>query len=130
MNQEELQKAFLAFLEQEANSKNIDVQTYAQQLGKEGIKEKFQEFIQMLQQQQSIKAKLGAKLTYYKSLKGSCPEGEELVYFKKGGRICKACQKKAQSMQEGKPMNAVEEFKNKRKVNLDKCGSKMKKKKK
>lgn len=136
MNQEELQKAFLAFLVQDAASQGIqlqseqDLQAYAEQLGEEGIKAKYQEFMQKMQSRQSIKAQLGAKLTYYKSLKGSCPEGEELVYFKKGGRICKACQKKAQSMQEGKPMNAVEEFKNKRKVNLDKCGSKMKKKKK
>jgi hypothetical protein len=27
------------------------------------------------------KAKLGAKLNYIKTLKGSCAEGEELVYF-------------------------------------------------
>jgi hypothetical protein len=43
--------------------------------------------------QGGVMARLGAKLEYYKKLKGVCPEGEELVYFKQGGRICKACQK-------------------------------------
>jgi hypothetical protein len=36
-------------------------------------------------------AKLGAKLQYIKSLKNKCPNGTELVWFKKGGRLCKTC---------------------------------------
>lgn len=40
------------------------------------------------------KLKLGAKIRYMSRLKHICPEGEELVYFKAGGRICKACQGK------------------------------------
>lgn len=39
----------------------------------------------------SRKARLGAKLNYFH--KDICPAGEKLVYFKKGGEICKACQK-------------------------------------
>lgn len=42
-------------------------------------------------QQQTQMARLGAKLNYIKRLRGECPEGQELVYFKAGGRICKAC---------------------------------------
>ena len=38
---------------------------------------------QLIQQEMEAiqKAKLGAKLNYIKTLKGSCSEGEELVYF-------------------------------------------------
>lgn len=39
-------------------------------------------------------AKLGAKLQYIKSLKNKCPNGTELVWFKKGGRLCKTCAQK------------------------------------
>lgn len=38
-----------------------------------------------------LAARLGAKLNYIRQLKGMCPPGEELVFFKAGGRICKAC---------------------------------------
>lgn len=44
--------------------------------------------------QQAPVAKNGAKLNYLKQLKGKCPEGEELVYMKKGGVVCPVCQKK------------------------------------
>lgn len=121
-NQEELQKAFMAFLVQDAQSQGIQIQTeedfqsYIQQLGEEGLAAKQQEFMQKMQGGQM--ARLGAKLQYYKSLKGSCPEGQEMVFFKEGGRICKACQGK--KMEDGgqtpkKKKNAVEEFKSKRK---------------
>lgn len=132
-NQEELQKAFIQFLVQDAAQQGIqlqseqDLQEYAKQLGEDGIKAKYEEFMQAMQQQ-SIKAQLGAKLTYYKHLKGSCPDGEEPTFLQKGGRICKTCQKK--KLMQGQTMNPIEEFKNKRKVSVDKCGSKMKKKKK
>lgn len=133
-NQEELQKAFLAFLIQDAAAQGVqlqseqDLQAYAEQLGEEGIKAKYQEFMQKMQG--GAMARLGAKLEYYRKLKGVCPEGQELVFFKQGGRICKACQKKADKVEKGKKMNAVEEFKSKRKnmkdVKSNKCGSKMK----
>ncbi len=96
-NQQELQKAFVAYLIQDAQSQGVqiqseqDLQAYAEQLGEDGIKAKYQEFMQKMQG--GVMARLGAKLEYYKKLKGVCPEGEELVYFKQGGRICKACQK-------------------------------------
>lgn len=122
-NQKELEKAFMAYLVQDAAAQGVqiqseqDLQSYAQQLGEEGIKAKYQEFMQKMQGGTAM-ARLGAKLQYYKKLKGSCPDGEEMVYFKEGGRICKSCQKKKQETpmaQKGKKMNPVEEFKNKKK---------------
>lgn len=54
-----------------------------------------------MKQQQGVKAKLGAKLNYIRKIKGLCPEGEELVYMKQGGRVCPVCQKKAEKAQKG-----------------------------
>lgn len=75
---------------------------------------------QMIQAEiEAIKsAKRGAKLNYIKSLKGDCPDGEEVVYFQKGGQLCKACQKKHDKMiaEKGKKLNPVEEFKKGRKT--------------
>ena len=53
--------------------------------------------IQAISQQmqgKSTKAELGAKLNYIQRLKGNCPEGEELVYFKSGGKVDCGCVKK------------------------------------
>lgn len=88
-------------------------------------------------------AKKGAKLNYINYLRGKCPEGYEIGYFKKGGHLCKACMKK-KKMQEGAPMpepqstDAVEAFKCGRKtrkpkcqegqaIEMNKCGGKQKK---
>ena len=65
------------------------------------------------------KAEKGAKLNYIKSLKGQCPEGEELVYFKKGGMLSCNCQKKqngGEVKKENKKSNPIEEFKKGRKT--------------
>lgn len=59
------------------------------------------------------KAKQGAKINYIRHLKGKCPEGEELVYFKKGGLMTCGCQKKQNGAKLEK-VNAVEEFKRRR----------------
>lgn len=119
-NQEELQKAFIAFLVEDAAAQGIklqseqDLQAYAEQLGEEGIKAKYQEFIQRMQG--GVKAQLGAKLNYIKKIKGTCQNDEELVYMKEGGRMCAKCIKKAQKGTEapkGKK-NAVQEFRERR----------------
>ena len=133
-NQEELQKAFMAYLIQDAQAQGIqlqseqDLQAYAEQLGEEGLKAKYQEFMQKMQG--GMMARLGAKLEYYKKLKGVCPEGEELVYFRQGGRICKACQKSQNGTKVDEKANAVDKFKAerayKKNINKDACGSKMK----
>lgn len=132
--EQELQKAFLAYLIQDAAQQGIqlqseqDLQAYAEQLGEEGIKAKYQEFMQKMQG--GMMARLGAKLEYYKKLKGVCPEGQELVYFKQGGRVCKACQKSQQGTKVDEKANAVAKFKDeraqKKNINKDACGSKMK----
>ena len=62
------------------------------QMASQGDQQAQQVVQQVVQQaQQTPSAKLGAKLKYLSKLKGICPEGQEMVYFKAGGRICKAC---------------------------------------
>lgn len=123
-NEQELQKAFMAFLIEDAAAQGMQIQSeedlkaYAQQLGKEGLQAKYQEFMQRMQG--GVKAKLGAKLDYIRKIKGLCQEDEELVYMKKGGRMCPVCEKKKKAMKakEGEKLDAVKEFK---------CGRKIKK---
>lgn len=67
----------------------------------------------------SRKARLGAKLDYIKQSIGECPEGQEVVYFKKGGEICKVCAGK--KMQDGGKSDPIKEFK-KKKVNKHQQG--------
>lgn len=120
MNDQELQKAFMAFLIEDAAAQGMqikseqDLQAYAQQLGEEGLKAKYQEFMQKMQG--GVKAALGAKLNYIRKIKGLCPEGEELVYMKQGGRVCPVCQKKRQEKVEmNQKGNAITKFKDSRK---------------
>lgn len=60
----------------------------------------------------SRKARLGAKLDYIKQSIGECPEGQEVVYFKKGGEICKVCAGK--KMQNGGKSDPIKNFKKKK----------------
>lgn len=100
-----------------------------------------QQVAQQMQQQQVQAAKFGAKLNYIKQLRGVCPDGYEMQYFKQGGpmgtKLCKQCVAKQKKMEEGgkAPSNPVDAFKCGRKMkkhenggNIDfsKCGSKMK----
>lgn len=62
----------------------------------------------------SRKARLGAKLDYIKQSIGECPEGQEVVYFKKGGEICKMCAGK--KMQDGGKSDPIKNFKKKKKM--------------
>ena len=64
----------------------------------------------------SRKARLGAKLDYIKQSIGECPEGQEVVYFKKGGEICKMCAGK--KMQDGGKSDPIENFKKKKKKKM------------
>ena len=115
-NQEELQKAFMAYLIEDAAAQGMqiqseqDLQAYAQQLGEEGLKAKYQEFMQKMQG--GVKAALGAKLNYIHKLKGNCPDGYEMIYMKQGGRVCPVCQKKAEKAKDGKKVgNSVSQWK-------------------
>lgn len=67
----------------------------------------------------------GAKLNYIKSLRGQCPDGFEMQYFKKGGVMCSQCIKKAQAQKATKAekgTKVVQDFK----ADMKKCGGKMK----
>ncbi len=70
--------------------------------------------IKALQQGGTRKARLGAKLDYIKQSIGECPEGQEVVYFKKGGEICKICAGK--KMQDGGKSDPIKNFKKKKKM--------------
>ena len=142
MNEQELQQAFVQFLAQKTGAKTQEeLEAAIQQLGEEGIQQAYAEFMQLVQQQQVQAAKFGAKLNYIKQLRGQCPDGYELQYYKKGGHLCKTCQRKQiKDNREDYAGDAIEQFKCGRKmkrkkcemggtVDMDKCGAKMKKKK-
>lgn len=140
MNEQQLQQAFIQFLAQKTGAKTQqELEAAIQQLGEQGLQQAYQEFMQLLQQQQVQAAKFGAKLNYIKELRGQCPEGYEIQYYKSGGHLCKKCMKK-QVMQEGGdvPQNPIDQFKCGRKmkkdkkaqggsIDLEKCGGKAKK---
>lgn len=139
MNEQQLQQAFIQFLAQKTGAKTQqELEAAIQQLGEQGLQQAYQEFMQMMQQQQVQAAKFGAKLNYIKSLRGQCPEGYEMQYFKSGGQLCKKCMKKQQEVEkDNKPQSPIDEFKCGRKmkkkeqggsVEFNKCGKKMKKK--
>lgn len=140
MNEQQLQQAFIQFLAEKTGAKNQqELEAAIQSMGEQGLQQAYQEFMQLIQQQQVQAAKYGAKLNYIKSLRGQCPEGYEVTYFKMGGQICKKCMKKEQK-QETKDIsqNPIDEFKCGRKmkkkaeggdIDYDKCGGKAKKKK-
>jgi hypothetical protein len=90
--------------------------------------ESFQQVIQAIEQgdvqsaKQLIKklagtpmARYGAKLNYIRSLKGECPEGQEVKYFKQGGQMkCKCVDKAAggEKVKDGK--KEIADFKKKK----------------
>lgn len=121
MNEQELQQAFIQFLAEKTGAKTQqDLEKVIQQLGEEGLKAAYAEFMQTMQQQVQA-AKFGAKLNYIKELRGQCPEGYETEFFKKGGSVKKRCKKCEKILSTGGevPTNAIDAFK---------CGKKMKKK--
>lgn len=77
-----------------------------------------QQVAQQMQGSQPQSARLGAKLDYIKFLRGKCPNGYEMQYFKKGGAICKKCVKKMKKGEEGMNTDTISQFR---------CGRKMKK---
>ena len=85
---------------------------------------------QQMQQQQVQAAKFGAKLNYIKQLRGVCPDGYEMQYFKRGGRFCKQCVAKQKKMEQGgiAPSNPVDAFKCGRKMKKKACGGSVNKK--
>lgn len=97
-NQEELKKEFIAWLK----AKNLNPKT------EEEVQKHLKTFMaekQAKKQQQARKAAHGAKLQYFKTLKNQCADDEELVYYKKGGKVDCGCVKKQVEKHEsgGKP---------------------------
>lgn len=58
------------------------------------IKPEIGQAILQAMQGQKVAARHGIKLNYVKSLKNKCAEGEEVVYYKKGGSVKCGCKKK------------------------------------
>lgn len=142
MNEQQLQQAFLQYLMQKTGAQNEQqLEQVVQQLGEDGLKQAYAQFMQEMQQQQIQAAKFGAKLNYIRKLNGQCPEGMEMHYYKQGGRLCRKCMQVKQNEEEIEyPSNPIDAFKCGRKikkkkceiggtVDMDKCGAKMKKKK-
>lgn len=117
---EQQKKAFLTQFAQWAQQNGLNIQELQQ--NPKALEEAMTAFLQTMQNgQQPVSAKLGAKLNYIKYIKGGCPEGQEVVYFKKGGLICKKCVEKGTTEPKTSGRDVIKAFK-------DKCGSKMKKK--
>lgn len=121
MNEQELQLAVIGYImaTKKQPKSEQEVQAIAQEVAgmKQSNPQQYQQLVQMGQQaqQQQAGAKvaaLGSKLNYIKKIKGLCPEGEELVYMKQGGRMCPVCQKKAEKAKDGKKVgNSVSQWK-------------------
>ena len=120
MNEQQLQQAFLQYLMQKTGAQNEQqLEQVVQQLGEDGLKQAYAQFMQEMQQQQVQAAKFGAKLNYIKKLNGQCPEGMEMHYYKQGGRLCRKCMQAKQNREETEsPSDPIDSFK---------CGRKIKK---
>ena len=90
-------------------------QAVIQQLQKEA-QEGSEEAIQALEalkqimsrsKKQATMAQKGAKLSYIHRLATGCPPGMEITYFKRGGRLCKACIEKAKKAKEGASLDSI-----------------------
>ena len=121
MEEQQLQQAFLQYLMQKTGAKDQQqLEQVIQQLGEDGLKQAYSQFLQEMQQQQVQAAKFGAKLNYIRHLNDQCPDGTEMTYFKVGGKLCKKCMQRQQKEQEAEePSDPIKAFK---------CGRKMKRK--
>lgn len=129
---DEKQKAFVAYLIEISGAKSeSELNDYIQGLGEDGLQEQYKQFEQLMTQgtEQVPAAAKGAKLNYIKSLRGQCPDGFEMSYFKKGGIVCSKCIKKAQAQQATPKAENGTKVVNEFKAEMEKCGGKMKKKK-
>ena len=125
MNEQELQQVFLQYLMQKTGAQNEQqLEQVINQLGEDGIKQAYAQFIQEMQQRQVQAAKFGAKLNYIKQLNGQCPKGTEMKYYKVGGRLCKKCMEMEKEEKKETPSNPIDAFKCGRKVMKDQKGKK------
>lgn len=81
-------------------------------------------YVAEIKKRLTTKAAHGAKLDYVKSLKHICPEGQELVYFKKGGSVkCGCVGKKLEKGDKVEASGAVARFKKGIKISAKPMGS-------
>lgn len=127
MNEQQLQQAFLQYLMQKTGAQNEQqLEQVVQQLGEDGLKQAYAQFMQEMQKQQVQAAKFGAKLNYIRKLNGQCPEGMEMHYYKQGGRLCRKCMQIKQNKGEREvPSNPIDAFKCGRKIKKDRNGKKL-----
>ena len=92
-----------------------NLQKIAQGQGEEA--EKAKGILNKIQNYLTQKAAHGAKLNYFRSLKNQCPEGEELYYYKKGGKAGCGCRKKEDGgeIKKAQKGSAIDNFKNRKK---------------
>ena len=128
MDTKGLQKEFINWCK--ANKKSPKSEQETKQLFVSFMKEKHpEEYKQAMenqqkqQQQQAQKAAHGTKLNYFRTLKNQCPEGEELVYYKKGGQVSCGCKKKKE--EGGVIADDENDWKKKFKARKAQAGSKM-----
>lgn len=134
MDEQQLQQQIVQLVQaamqgdQQATQQIQQIMQAAQQGNQQAaqIAQMIQQVAQQMQQQQVQAARFGAKLNYIKQLKGQCPEGYKMEYYKEGGQLCKKCMKVHQDGGEVKqtPNTVAEQFK----MEAAKCGKKMKKK--
>ncbi len=125
--QQQLQQAFLQYLAQQTGAKSQqELEQIIQQMGEDGLKQAYAQFVQAMQQQQIQAAKFGAKLNYIRKLNGKCPEGMQMYYYKQGGRLCKKCiEMQARGGEVDKPVgDAIQQFKAAVSRNKKKFGNK------
>lgn len=127
MDTKGLQKEFLNWCKSKNKSPKTEDETKQLFVAfmKEKHPEEYKQAVQNQQKQQQAqtkKAAHGAKLNYFKSLKNQCPEGEELYYFKKGGKAGCGCKKKEDGGQvtTAKEDSAIAKFKATRKMQAGK----------
>lgn len=110
-------KLMLEFLSNKfGTSDQKQIQKKLSKLDKEQQQALAQEY-QQWKAKKKTKAAHGAKLDYVKSLKHICPEGQELVYFKKGGSVnCGCVGKKLEKGDKVEASGAVTKFKKIKKV--------------
>lgn len=134
MDEQQLQQQIVQLVQaamqgdQQATQQIQQIMQAAQQGNQQAaqIAQMIQQVAQQMQQQQVQAARFGAKLNYIKQLKGQCPEGYKMEYYKEGGQLCKKCMKVHQDGGEVKqtPNTVAGQFK----MEAAKCGKKMKKK--
>ncbi len=134
MDEQQLQQQIVQLVQaamqgnQQATQQIQSIMQAAQQGDQQAVQiaQMIQQVAQQMQQQQVRAARFGAKLNYIKQLKGQCPEGYKMEYYKEGGQLCKKCMKVHQDGGEVKqaPNTVAGQFK----TESAKCGKKMKKK--